>query len=411
MDGSFLIPKEPRLLWSALLPRRRGNPSPTPVSGSPTHWLFWARNAIYHGLRALNVKPGENVLVPSYHCTSVVEPILQYGGEVKFYTVGLDLQPDFADIESKIDGKTRAVLAIHYFGFPQPIQIFKDLCRRHGLYLIEDCAHVLVGSTATDVPLGTTGDVSIFSWRKFLPVYDGGQLVINNPALQLDTRWDGGSALFSLKIAKNLLDKLMADSNNTVVQNLAKLSQMPGGLVRRMATVRGYAPSKGIVNSFDLKFDMAFVNLRMSAFSRYIMRNTDIAEVSEKRRRNYQTLAAAVAAMPGVKPVYPSIPEHVSPWIFPLLVYGVKNLHLTLRERGIPATNWSGVSHRDLPLERFPHSHFLYDNLIFLPIHQSLSDGDLNIMVGILGDVLGKRTQTDAESVDGRLSLSALSGR
>jgi len=62
---------------------------------------------------------------------------LKYGGEVKFYNVSLDLKPDFTDIKSKIDGKTRAILAVHYFGFPQPIRQFRELCQEHGLYLIE----------------------------------------------------------------------------------------------------------------------------------------------------------------------------------------------------------------------------------------------------------------------------------
>jgi perosamine synthetase len=144
-------------------------------------------------LRALNVKPGDTVLVPSYHCTSVVEPILQYGGDVKCYNVGLDLQPDIDDIEKRIDARTRVVLVVHYFGFPQPIVKIKEFCKERGLYLIEDCAHVLQGRTEERIVLGTSGDISIFSWRKFLPVYDGGQLVISNPALKLDTPWDSGS--------------------------------------------------------------------------------------------------------------------------------------------------------------------------------------------------------------------------
>src|SRR5262249_2319693 len=132
------------------------------------HYLFWARSGIYHGLAALGVKPADNVLVPAYHCTSLVEPILRYGSEVKFYDVNVDLTPNFDDIREKIDRKTRAILAIHYFGFPQPIRKFRELCRAHGLYLIEDCAHVLNGSTQEGIALGESGDISIFSWRKFL---------------------------------------------------------------------------------------------------------------------------------------------------------------------------------------------------------------------------------------------------
>src|ERR1051325_2220820 len=138
----FIVPKEPRLSLSMLLPRLHDQAFPAPVNGCKTHYVFWARNAIYHGLRALKIAPGENVLVPSFHCTSVVEPILKYGAAVKFYDIERTLQPNLAHVEAQIDAKTRAILVIHYFGFPQDIHVFKELARRHNLFLIEDCAHV-----------------------------------------------------------------------------------------------------------------------------------------------------------------------------------------------------------------------------------------------------------------------------
>jgi perosamine synthetase len=406
----FVIAKDPKLRWSMLLPSVGKSRFFAPPSRS-IYYLFWARNAIYHGLRALNVKPGDSVLVPSYHCTSVVEPILQYGGDVKFYNVGLDLQPDIDDIEKKIDAKTRVVLVIHYFGFPQPIVKIKEFCRERGLYLIEDCAHVLHGRTEEGIVLGTSGDISIFSWRKFLPVYDGGQLVINNPALKLNSRWDSGSPLFTLKIAKNLLDKLMEDSDSRLVNQIAKLSHTPSAIFRRVAAANGYDRSMSTVNSYDLDFDLESANLKMSRLSQYIMGNTDIGDVADKRRRNYHALAEAIKRMEGVKALYPSLPNYTVPWVFPLLAYGVENLHLRLREQRIPATNWSGVIHRSLPLNRFPDSRFLYDNVVFLPIHQSLQEYEIETMLRVLGEVLGKSVKINAKGFDGRLSLSALSGR
>src|SRR6185295_16656482 len=135
MTNQFLIPKDPRLALGMFLPTFRN--APKPAADRITHYLFWARNAIYHGLRASNLQRGDNVLVPGYHCTSVVEPILQYGCEVKFYNIGLDLRISLTELENKIDAKTRAVLAIHYFGFPQAISAIKNFCRERGLFLIE----------------------------------------------------------------------------------------------------------------------------------------------------------------------------------------------------------------------------------------------------------------------------------
>ena len=227
MSETFVVPKEPRLDWKILLPSFRRNKSFYSLSGRPLHHLFWARNALYHGLSAL-VESG-NVLVPAFHCTSVVEPILQYGAEVKFYDVNPDASPDFDDLRSKIDGKTRAILAIHYFGFPQPIEKFRALCQARKLYLIEDCAHVLTGRTRERIKLGDSGDISVFSWRKFLPVYDGGQLAINNPNLQLNLKLNQGSFLFKLKIIKNTFERLFEESRGSWINYLFVLSKKAAG--------------------------------------------------------------------------------------------------------------------------------------------------------------------------------------
>src|SRR5262249_8091118 len=174
----FLVSQEPPLQWRMLCPRL-GSRGVGPTQ-NPAYSLFWARNAIYHCLSALEIQPGDKVLVPSFHCASMIEPIVQHGARVIFYKIKRDCSVDFTDVEAKIDAQTRAILAIHYFGFPQMLGPLQQLCRERKLYLIEDCAHVLLGQVKENA-LGSYGDVSIFSWRKFLPIYDGGYLIINNP--------------------------------------------------------------------------------------------------------------------------------------------------------------------------------------------------------------------------------------
>lgn len=386
-----MVPKEPRLLWGMLLPSlRRGGSSFSP-DGRPTYYLFWARNAIFHGLRVLRIQPGDNILVPSFHCTSVVEPILKYGAKVKFYDIGQNLMPDWDDIEAKIDAKSRAIIAIHYFGFPQPIRVFQRLCQARHLFLIEDCAHVLTGQLEDGIPMGRVGDVSIFSWRKFLPLYDGGQLVINNPLLKADIPDEKRDLFFSLKVAKNVLEKLIEDSDSKIVNRISRVSRLPSSMVRRLVCTNGHSPMAFAVNSYDPEFDLSSANLRMSALSKYILRNTDIAEVAAKRRRNYAWLLEAVAPLVAVAPLHPNLPANVCPWVFPLLVHGIKDFHIVLRAKGIPAFTWSGVIHRDLPLDRFPNSRFLYENLVFLPLHQSMGERELEIMTGVLRQELSAR--------------------
>jgi hypothetical protein len=64
--------------------------------------------------------------------------------------------------------------------------------------------------------------------------------------------------------------------------------------------------------------------------------------------------------MAGVAPLFPILPEEIWPWIFPLVVHGIKDFQMILRAKGIPATSWAGVIHRAVPLENFPNARFLY---------------------------------------------------
>jgi hypothetical protein len=84
---------------------------------------------------------------------------------------------------------------------------------------------------------------------------------------------------------------------------------------------------------------------------------------------------------------------------------------LILRSQGIPATTWGGVIHPSLPLGQFPSARFLYDNLVFLPVHQSLKEKDLQMITTALGKTLHERAPFDAKSINDRVSLSAVSGR
>ena len=162
------------------------------------------------------------------------------------------------------------------------------------------------------------------------------------------------------------------------------------------------------MNSYEVEFDPNCVNLGMSSISKRILKRVNIAKVIERRRRNYEHLRDAVQSMKGVTVPYPTLPQNICPWVFPLLVHGVKDLQLILRDRGIPAATWGGVIHPSLILEQFPSARFLYNNLLFLPIHQSMEEKDLQAMISILGEVLQQRLQVDEKGFDGRLSLSTV---
>lgn len=385
----FILPREPRLDWHLLNPLRRPHPLPPPFATKPTSYLFWARNGLYHGLAVLGLRPGDRVLVPAFHCASLVEPLLQFGASVDFYRIDAGCAPDLDDIVARITDRTRAVLAIHYFGFPQLIRALRALCTRHGLFLIEDCAHVLTGYGEGGV-LGEFGDISVFSWRKFLPVHDGGQLVVNNSKLPSQLSLAAPTGVLRLRVWKNILDRLIDPAPDARRPRWSESLQRLSRAGRRLLTFRPEPPGSLGINTYSMDFDRQTLGLEMSAPSRRILNAADIPAITEARRRHYRRLAAAAGALPELLPLFPELPDGVCPWVFPVVARGRVGFHLTLRSRGIPATTWGSVIHPDLPIDRFPDAAFLYENLVFLPIHQSLTAEHIGTMIAILAEELSR---------------------
>lgn len=377
----YLIPKDPALRWSMLrVPGGRpkdpvpGNRGLLPVPG--------AREAIYQGLKLLGVAPGDKILAPSYHCSTGIEPIDRLGAEAVFYRQFRDCTPDLEDIRRKIDGKTRGIVIIHYFGFPQPPQAFQELCREHDMFLIEDCAHVLAGRFQGR-PVGSHGDVSVFSWRKFLPVPDGGFLVLNR---DIRGRHSIGKRGFfrNVKDLARAFEKLGHDSISP------SMKRRYYAMKSRFDRFRDLASGPPPPEPHDSARCAPTADLPMSGISRHILRNVDLAYIAERRKANFRRLLAAAGSIRGLDPLYPVLPDHVCPWMFPALCPSRKDFDWSLRCRGIPAFSWKDWIHDKLPIDSFPESEFLYSHLVFLPVHQDLTGMHLDIMVDAIAAELSR---------------------
>jgi dTDP-4-amino-4,6-dideoxygalactose transaminase len=100
-----------------------------------------------------------------------------------------DWSMDPADIEAKITPKTKAVMIVHYAGFACDMDRITALCKKHNLFLIEDCAHTpgadCIMTDGSRQPLGTFGDIAAFSFfaNKNIAVGEGGMVVTRNAEL------------------------------------------------------------------------------------------------------------------------------------------------------------------------------------------------------------------------------------
>jgi perosamine synthetase len=380
----FLFRKEPHFSARYLTFSRQ---SPAALAASlPSLRLqfFWARNAIYHGLRLMGISPSAKVLVPAYLCKAAIQPIEACGGEPTFYAVHRDCGPDFTDLESKIDDRTRVVMAVHHFGLPRGFDELRRICDRRGVLLLEDCAHVLQVDPVEE-PLGTLGDASVFSWRKFLPLYDGGELLLNHKFQKTATtiRWQHESLLFTLKAGKNLLEEMLSKR----LSELAPEGEVESKDYARESNSIQKPKSALHVDRNDPEFLEQHVNFPMSRISRLLFKHVSLAKIAAKRRRNYLYLKGKLSEIPGVRTLDEQLPDAIVPWTFPVFIGESPNTHKTLRELGIPAVSWGGVRHSKFSPREYPAADFLYENLVFLPIHQDLDESGMDLIVAAVKKV------------------------
>jgi dTDP-4-amino-4,6-dideoxygalactose transaminase len=138
--------------------------------------------ALHLACLALGIGPGDEVIVPSLTFVASANAVLYTGAEVRFADIlgphELNLSPE--SIERQITPRSKAILVVHYGGYPCRMPEIVDLARRHGLALIEDAAHA-PGARLQGRHLGTWGDVGCFSFfsNKNLATGEGGMLVTN----------------------------------------------------------------------------------------------------------------------------------------------------------------------------------------------------------------------------------------
>ena len=104
------------------------------------------RSAIALALEETGIAAGDEVLVPAFHCESMVSPVTWRGATPVFYRVKGNTEIDLEDLASKVNGKTKVIVAAHYFGFIQNLHPIVELCKEKNLTLVEDCAHAFFGS-------------------------------------------------------------------------------------------------------------------------------------------------------------------------------------------------------------------------------------------------------------------------
>ncbi|WP_229440818.1 aminotransferase class I/II-fold pyridoxal phosphate-dependent enzyme [Massilia sp. BSC265] len=371
--------------------KRGGQPLPSLLDAGAVRMVTSGRIAIGLALREMGIQPGDKVLVPAYHSPSMIPPVHWCGASVVFYRVRPDSTIDIDDIAAKLDGSVKAVMATHFFGFPQDLRSLRALCDAHGAGLLEDCAHAFFGHHA-GTPVGSTGDYAIGSSMKFYPIYEGGCLVSHRRPLSFPLRSAGPG--FEAKAALAALETAFAHGR---LQGLRLALSLPlrlkGALWNALKSRRpaGSAAPALAPDSSDssFNFDPRWVDKRSSLFSRLTVRFASRARIVALRRRHYLLLQQSLDGLPGCRPLFPTLPEGACPWIYPLLVDQADAAAASLQAAGVPmvrfgATLWPGVD-----AATCANSVALGRQLIGFPCHQELRAAELERLRAALRRALG----------------------
>ena len=133
----------------------------------------------------LNIKQGDEVIMPSYTFVSTADAFVMVGAKVVFVDVNpKTMNIDENKIEAAITDKTKAIAVVHYAGISPDMDKIMAIAKKHNLKVVEDAAQGFM-ATYKGRYLGTIGDLGCYSFHetKNYSMGEGGALVINNPEL------------------------------------------------------------------------------------------------------------------------------------------------------------------------------------------------------------------------------------
>ncbi|MBQ3269740.1 MAG: dTDP-4-amino-4,6-dideoxygalactose transaminase [Clostridia bacterium] len=141
-------------------------------------------SALDMALLLCDLKPGDEVILPSYTFSSTANAAVLAGARLVFVDIRPDtMNIDETKIEAAITERTRAIIAVHYAGVACEMDVIMDIARRHDLKVVEDAAQGVM-SQYKGRWLGTIGDFGCYSFHetKNYTMGEGGALLVNDPA-------------------------------------------------------------------------------------------------------------------------------------------------------------------------------------------------------------------------------------
>lgn len=388
------FPRQP--LLAARFFRSRSEPLPYPWHGGEgvVQWTTSGRAAILAALRCAGIGRGDRVLVPAYHCPSMVAPVVALEATPVFYALTADGAPEVSTFGAPGRRPADAVIAAHLFGIPANLREARSFCDAHDMVLIEDCAHAFANRAGAG-RIGNHGDFVVASLTKFFPTVEGGLLLSRRMAaarMRLEPRLAS-----ELRAALDLIELWAAEAASPLARAVAPMfrikRRLRGGRRPRVADAKADVDASFRVDTTAAERTA----LRLTA---WLVRHSDWPEIAAARRRNYDRYSRLLAGCPHGRTPFASLPEDAVPYVFPFLLPRSDPVYHGLRARGIPVFRWD---------RRWPGTPELPGDisttwsadLLQLSCHQSLSERHINAIcetLTVLAELQHLNAQAAGES-------------
>lgn len=341
------------------------------------------RAAIFQALQQLALPADSTVLVPTYHCPTMVAPVLLAGHRPVYFAIRADGLPQLDSIAETTAGKAKAMLVSHYFGLAQSLQEVRAWCDAKGIALIEDCAHTYFGQ-AGERPIGAWGDYCTASLSKFFPVPECGLLgSARHPIrpLQLEPQ--------SLKAeVKGCIDVLEISARFQRLPGLNRLLSLAFSLKKGLAKAHATTtPLPAATQSMMAESDMQRIRRRPLWASLLLRRVLPRGWVIAHRQRNFRIYQERFAGLQGARSIAMAPASPVAPYVFPLWVDNAEIIYHTLRLEGMPVFRWDRLWPDMSPIAEDTGSLWSQHLIQFL-CHQDLSEKDVHRVANRLIDLL-----------------------
>ena len=323
------------------------------VGGEHVKSINSCTEGLFLAMELLELGPGDEVVLPTIGFVGAANAIAARGATPVFCDVDhRTLNARVEDIEAKLTGRTKAVLPLHYGGYPGEIAEIAELCHDRGVALVEDAA-CAVSSRSGERACGTFGDLGTWSFdaMKILVTGDAGMLYVRDPEL-------------AERAEKMIYLGLESESGFTAAGSHERWWEFEISSFSRRSTINDLVSAIGLVQLGKLP---SFI---------------------ERRREVHERYDAELAGL-GWLETPPPLPEGQSSsyyfyWL--QLQEGVRDrLAAHLKEQGVYTT------FRYYPLhqvglygskERLPSAERAANETLCIPIHQALSDDDVAKVVG-----------------------------